>query len=141
MKYYDGRRVIRYEFADGAVCEVETEVSEAVAELLADFERKDKNYARNLRRRGEISLDGLKAETGWEPIDPNADVETQVLQRETLSELYKAKSQLNEKQRKIIRLFYYEEKTFSEIAKNLGVNRRSVSKQLDTILKKLKNIL
>ena len=134
------KRIVRYEFADGTVCEFKAAVTPAVAEALAGFDRADENYARKMRRRNEASIEGMCAETGWEPEDTGADVEAEVLRREVLAALNATVSHLSEKQRRVIRLYYYEEKTFTEIAQILGINRRSVSKQLDTILKKLKVI-
>lgn len=130
---------IKYTFTDGQTATIE--VKSAVAELLADFVREDKNAARNKRRHNEISLDAMREETGWEPIDTAADIETVLIADEEKTTLLAAVSRLSDKQRRLIRLRYYEEKTEYEIAAILGINQSNVHRQLDTIHNALKKIL
>lgn len=128
-----------YTLADGKTATIE--VSAELAATLADFKRKEQNEARKYRWRKEVSIEALKDETGWEPIDTTADIETGIIADEERQTLLAAVARLSDKQKRLIQLYYYEEKSFTEIAAILGINRRSVSKQLDTIHKKLKNIL
>lgn len=128
-----------YTLTDGKT--VEIEVSAELATMLADFIREDKNEARKYRWRKEVSIEALREETGWEPADTAADIETVLIADEERQTLWAAMARLSDKQRRLIQLYYYEEKSFTEIAAILSINRRSVSKQLDTIHKKLKNIL
>lgn len=66
-----------YTLANGKT--VEIEVSAELAATLADFIRKDKNEARKYRWRKEVSIEALKEETGWEPTDIAADIETALI--------------------------------------------------------------
>lgn len=128
-----------YTMADGKA--VEIEVSAKFAVTLADFIREDKNEARKYRWRKEVSIEALKEETGWEPIDTAADIETVLIADEEKQTLIMAVSRLSDKQRRLIRLRYYEEKTEYEIAAILGIHQSNVHRQLNTIHNALKKIL
>lgn len=128
-----------YTLADGKTATIE--VSAELAATLADFIREDKNAARNKRRHNEISIEALKDETGWEPIDTAADIETVLIADEERTSLLAAVSRLSDKQRRLIHLRYYEEKTEYEIAALLGINQSNVHRQLNTIHNALKNLL
>lgn len=60
--------------------------------------------------------------------------------RTTSNRLYKAISKLTEKQRIVLELYYFNQKTQQEIAAKLGISRTSVQDRLDGALKKLKKI-
>lgn len=128
-----------YTLTDGKT--VEIEVSAELAATLADFIREDKNAARNKRRHNEISIEALKDETGWEPIDTAADIETVLIADEERTPLLAAVSRLSDKQRRLVNLRYYKEKTEYEIAAILGINQSNVHRQLNTIHNALKKIL
>lgn len=128
-----------YTLVDGKT--VEIEVSAELAKTLADFIREDKNEARKYRWRKEVSIEALKDETGWEPTDTAADIEMVLIVDEERQTLLAAVSRLSDKQRRLIQLYYYEEKTMSQIASEIGVSRMAISKQLATIHKKLKTLL
>lgn len=130
---------IKYTSTDGKTATIE--VNSAVAELLADFEREDRNAARNKRRHNEISLDAMRGETGWEPADTAADIETVLIADEERQTLLAAVARLSDKQRRLVNLRYYEEKTEYEIAVLLGINQSNVHRQLNTIHNALKKIL
>jgi len=119
----------------------EIEVSSAVADLLADFEREEKNAERNERRHNNASIDAMYEETGWEPTDTTVDIESDYIAKEKEESLLTAVARLSEKQQRLIRLYYYEEKTFREISKIMNVHFSCVQRQLETIHKKLKKLL
>ncbi len=128
-----------YKFSDGKVAEIE--VNSAVAELLASFEREDKNAARKERWRKEVSIEAMYEETGWELTDTAVDIEADYIANEGKENLLAAVSELSGKQRRLIRLYYYEEKTLREIAAVMDIHFSSVQRQLETIHKKLKKQL
>ena len=66
-------------------------------------------------------------EKGYAEIEENEDYDALL-----------AAAGLTEKQKRLVRLYYIEEKTSYEIAPILGINRRSVNKQIETIEKKIK---
>jgi RNA polymerase sigma-B factor len=126
-----------YTLADGKAAIVE--VSAEVAKTLADFARKDKNAARKARWRKEVSLDQMYEETGFEPTDTAADIEGAYIAKEEKETLLAAVARLSDKQRRLIALRYYEEKTESEIAGILGINQSNVHRQLETVKIALNN--
>ena len=128
-----------YKLFDGNT--VELEVSPIIAEALADFEREDDNTARKERWRNEASIDAFFEETGWEPADTTVDIENDYLAREEKEILLAAVGRLSDKQQRLVRLRYYEEKTEHEIAVILGINQSNVHRQLETVQNTLKKYL
>ena len=125
-----------YTFANGKTAELE--VNSAVAELLADFQREDENEARKSRWRKEVSIEAMYEETGWEPPDTTVDIEADYIAQEEKDTLLAAIAGLTEKQRRVVQLYYYEEKSIPAIAKELGVKKQSVHECLEWAIKKLK---
>ena len=134
---------IIYKFCDGTQNEVETHISGEIENFFAIFNRKEDNAKRNNRRRKKkyLSLDRLKNELDFEPEDPTANVENLVIKREQIAELGQAVSKLNEKQQKLIRLYYYKGLTETEVAEDFGVSQPAICQQLNTIHNKLKKHL
>jgi RNA polymerase sigma factor (sigma-70 family) len=130
---------VKYVLADGRT--VEVEVTEEVARALVDHRRADESAARVSRRHNEASLDEFRDEYDWEPADLTKCVETQVIQRERASALWSAIAGLTEKQRELVIMYYFEDKTERQIASLLGINRSNVNRRLETIKKSLRNFL
>lgn len=130
---------IKYTLSGGQA--VEVEVNAEIAEMLADFEREDENAARKYRWRNEVSIDALKEKTGWEPTDNTVDIETDYIVKEEKETLLAAVARLTEKQQRLIQLYYYEEKTSTEIAAMQGVDPSAIRHQLKTVREKLKKLL
>ena len=128
-----------YKSTDGQATELE--VNSAVAELLADFAREDRNAARKERWRNEVSLEAMQEETGWEPTDIDANIELDYIAAEEKDALLAAVSMLPDKQRRLVALYYYEEKTLREIGGILGVHFSCVQRRLETVHAQLKNLL
>jgi len=125
-----------YQSANGKTAGIK--VNPAVAEALACFEREDGNAARKARWRGEVSLDALYEETEWEPQDTTVDIEAGYIAKEEREALCAAVAGLPPKQRRLVLLYYCEEKTVEEIGLIFGVSHQAVSKQLSTIHRALK---
>jgi len=117
---------------------VEVEVTAQVGEILVQFGREDDNASRRARWRNEASVEGMNEETGWEPTDTAVDIEADYEEREEKATLAAAVAGLPEKQRRLVRLRYCEDKTVEEIGRLLGASKQAVSKQLATIHKALK---
>ncbi len=128
-----------YKLSNGTI--VDVEVNPAVDTALTDLERKASNEARKYRRRHEASIEAMREETGWEPTDTRVDIESDYIAKEETAELMTVLSRLSPKQQRLVRLYYYEDKTMREIADIFGVNPSSISGQLDTIKKTLKKHL
>lgn len=133
---------IKYKLSSGN--EIEIEVTDRQAEVLIEIERHDASARRKDRRHNVESLDKLKnpedGSVGWEPMDEYQDICGDIEDHEDTERLESAISCLNARQQELVRLYYYEEKNFTEIAAILGIDRRNVSRQLDTIHKKLRKI-
>jgi RNA polymerase sigma factor (sigma-70 family) len=128
-----------YKLANGNLTEIE--VNPAIAATLADFLREDENAARKARRRNEASIEAMREETGWEPTDTTVDIEAGYIAREESETLLAALSRLSENQRRLVRLYYYEERTLREISKIMNIHFSCVQRRLETIHGKLKKCL
>ena len=125
----------QYKTAGGKAAEA---VSPEVAEQLGIFRRQEASARRKARRHNEASLDEIYEQTGWEPTDTTVDIEENYEEREEKETLIAAISKLSDKQRRLVRLYYYEKKTETEIARLFGVNQSNVHRQLETVHKALK---
>lgn len=130
---------ISYRFSNGQKVEVEVDTTIEAAEVLVTLERQDASSRRKARRHNEASVEEMHEQTGWEAIDESQNIEAEFEEREEKETLLQAVAQLSKKQQRLVQLYYYEEKSFTEIATILGIDRRNVSRQLETIHKQLKN--
>ena len=73
--------------------------------------------------------------------DKNMDVYYEVESKLEIQNLYKALSKLNDKEKEIIFLIYFENKTLKEIGKMKNINYKQVANIRNKILKKLKLLL
>ena len=73
--------------------------------------------------------------------DKNMDVYYEVESKLEIQNLYKALSKLNNKEKEIIYLIYFENKTLKEIGKMKNINYKQVANIRNKILKKLKLLL
>lgn len=88
---------------------------------------------------GPLSLEQLEA-NGVEPVGfPSA--EDYVIQQETNQELYAAIGTLEEENRDIITLYYFEEFTEKSIGEMLGMGQKTVNNHKHGSLKKIRNFL
>lgn len=87
-----------------------------------------------------VSLDTLR-DSGYEEVDIKQDPESNYIAKEENQELYEALSKLSSREKELVRLTYYEDKTQEEIAAIFGVSHQAISKAIQSIKEKLKNIL
>ena len=73
--------------------------------------------------------------------DKNMDVYYEVESKLEIQNLYKALSKLNNKEKEVIYLIYFENKTLKEIGKMKNINYKQVANIRNKILKKLKLLL
>ncbi len=125
---------IKYVFADGTTSEIE--VGEEIYALhLQLLQEEKRNHWRETRR--HISLYYLM-ENGVDFTDTAADSFAAVELRENEERIHNAIKHLSDKQQKLLRAVFVESKTITQAAKELGLNKSSISRQLQTIYKKLK---
>lgn len=125
---------IKYTFADGTTSEIE--VSEEIYALHLQLLKEEKrNHWRETRR--HISLYYLM-ENGVDFTDTAADSFAAVELRENEERIHNAIKHLSDKQQKLLNAVFVEGKSITQAAKELGLNKSSISRQLQTIYKKLK---
>jgi RNA polymerase sigma factor (sigma-70 family) len=132
---------IQYTLASGRT--VEVEVTDAQAEVIVRTIRKSENNDTKfkLRKARETSLDYITDEYGWEQPDGTVDIVRDFERAEEAEQVREAVATLNAKQRELVRLYFYEEKTVREIAAIFGINHSNVVRQIEVIKKALKKLL
>lgn len=129
-------QTIKYVFADGTTSEIEV-TDEVYALHLQLLQEEKRNHWRETRR--HISLYYL-LENGVEFTDNAADPFAAAVMREDEERIHNAIKHLSDKQQKLLRAVFVEGKTITQAAKELGLNKSSISRQLQTIYKKLKKL-
>ena len=129
-------QTIKYTFADGTTSEIEV-TDEFYTLHLQLLQEEKRNHWKETRR--HISLNYL-TENGIDFESPAADPLSALLQSEDEKQIHPAISLLSDKQQKLLHAVFFEEKTITQTAKELGLNKSSISRQLQTIYKKLKKL-
>lgn len=125
---------IIYQFADGTQNEVE--VSDEFYAKYQEMEKEEKNKNRAETRR-HISLSQMQ-ENGFEPALQESSLEDDLLKEEMKKELLEAISTLTPEQQDLVYKVFYENKSTSQVAKEMGALDSSISHKLERIYKKLK---
>ena len=125
---------IRYEFANGEISEVE--VSEELGRTLAEMTHRAALRDRAETRR-HVSLDKLLS-LGAQIGDGNPSVEELTEQALDMAALRRAMDQLEPQQKELLRMVYEEGRTCASIARDEGVNPRTVRERLYRAQEKLK---
>lgn len=125
---------IIYQFADGTQNEVE--VSDEFYAQYQEIEKEEKNKNRAETRR-HISLSQMQ-ENGFEPALQESSLEDDLLKEEMKKELLEAISTLTPEQQDLVYKVFYENKSTSQVAKEMGALDSSISHKLERIYKKLK---
>ena len=68
-------------------------------------------------------------------------IEDVIIRKVTFEKLHDAIQQLNEIEKRRIKMYYFEDKTHEEIAKIENTSHQAISKSLQNSIKKLKNLL
>ena len=127
---------IRYEFANGEISEVE--VSEELGRTLAEMTHRAALRDRAETRR-HVSLDKLLS-LGAQIGDGNPSVEELTEQALDIAALRRAVDQLEPQQKELLRMVYEEGRSCASIARDEGVNPRTVRERLYRAQEKLKKI-
>ena len=88
----------------------------------------------------EISYN-LLLKRGYAPIDTSPTPEELMMQTETMNELHRCITLLDEAEQSLIRALFFEDKTEREYAKGTGRQHQSVNEHKQRILKKLKKMI
>ena len=125
---------IKYVFADGTTSEIE--VTDKIYALHLELVQEEKrNHWRETRR--HISLNYL-SDKGIDIESNAADPLDDCEQCDNEERIHNAIKHLSDKQQRLLRAVFVEGKTITQAAKELGLNKSSISRQLQTIYKKLK---
>ena len=127
---------IRYEFANGEISEVE--VSEELGRTLAEMTHRAALRDRAETRR-HVSLDKLLS-LGAQIGDGSPSVEELTEQALDMATLRRAVDQLEPQQKELLRMVYEEGCSCASIARDEGVNPRTVRERLYRAQEKLKKI-
>lgn len=124
--------------------EVDTEEqAELIKELNRDFERTDKQSKVNLSR--YVSLDYLYESEGYELRDETPGAEERYIEQSEKQEIknlvWQAMEHLTPRQKEMVVMIYFEEKSQVEVAKKYGISEAAVSQAMDRIHKTLRRIL
>lgn len=97
--------------------------------------------ARNLiidlsRKKKEVSIENYQQQ-----VDPAQDLDEKLQRQENIAEVRNALAKLDEKDRQIVILRYFEEMTTYEAAKIVGIREGNLRVRTHRILKKLKEII
>lgn len=130
--------VIKYEFINGE--KVELDVSSDLGATMLQIEAEiRKSNRRETMRHQSISeiLDNSDM-----LIDPNINVEEEILKRFASYKLHEAISKLKPKEQELIHKLYLDKQTMSqaEYAKSLGVTENSIKQSAKWIKKKLRKL-
>ena len=127
---------ITYTFADGTTSIVE--VSEEIGNVIIDFDhREELDERRETRRHCSIHVydpDGTR-------IADDTDIVSEFIKKEDYTALHCAIAQLSERQKHLIYEVYFNNKSFSQIAREEGKHKSSIIETTEDALAKLKKFL
>ncbi len=126
---------IKYEFVDG---DVELEVSDEWASVLAELDRLERNNDKKEKRR-HYSLEARTYE-GADYAVEDKGISALFEGLGDAERLNEALTHLSSKQQALIRAIYFEGISVTKYAERLGVTKGAVSQQLKTIRKKIKKV-
>ena len=123
-----------------AYVEVKSDSEEqAVKEMNREFER---SYMQERRLRARCtSLDEMKENFGNEPLCQGPSVDEILIEKELKNALRAAIMRLTDKQREIIRLYFWQDMTMKAIAESKHLHISTVSECIAASIKKLRKIL
>jgi len=130
---------INYEFVTGEKLEIE--VDDSIGEFVIEMEvlQSRRNHAETRRHN---SLESMQEDRdGYNPrqfTDEKADIEQMIINSDEKERLHRAIQKLDSKDYMIVKKYYFEDKTMTEIGKELCISAMAVSKRLKKIPDKIK---
>lgn len=132
IRYYNGKTTIQLE------------ATEEVAHAYQEIRRMEWRQEKAKQRHEQFSLETL-TDAGMQFADEDSNIEEQLITKEERLEkdkllilLQGAVASLKPYQRKMVKMAFYENKSYSEIGQAFGISKQSAFERMQTILKKLK---
>lgn len=132
INYFNGKKTLKIE------------TTNEIAQVYQNIQREEWRNDKAKKRHEQFSLNTL-TDAGMQFVDDESDVELQFIKQEErveksklLIHLQDAVGSLNPYQRKMVKMFFYQNKSYSEIGQALGVSKQAIHQRMETILKKLK---
>lgn len=129
--------VIKYQFADGSMSEIEVE-----DEFAKEYEKiEHRESLINRKETGRHQSLNKSMENGFDIADPTADVLKAVERRELNAKIRLALHTLTDRQRTVFCLYTVNELSFREIGEEMNVAKNTVRECYISAIKKLKKFL
>lgn len=129
-------------FRDGENKIQEIEISSIIKDALINEKRKEKRQKNEFDRHIEHSI-VYENKLNSRVMDKPINLEDEVIKKTLIKEIKSELNKLPEVQKERIKKYFFENKTYDEIAKDEGVNKtsvmRAINNGLEKILKKIKN--
>ncbi|MFC0722239.1 sigma-70 family RNA polymerase sigma factor [Enterococcus faecalis] len=116
------------------------EVSRLLDQPLENSLRKDRQY-KTVSMNNRISYNGSLKEYGDNIADTNPNPLDYLITKENNQQLEEALSKLSEQERQIVLGYYVFDRSYSNLAKDLGISDKTVKKRLESTLQKMNNML
>lgn len=116
------------------------EVSRLLDQPLENSLRKDRQY-KTVSMNNHICYNGSSKEYGDNIADTDPNPLEHLIVQENNQQLEEALSKLSEQERQIILGYHVFNKSYSNLAKELGISDKTVKKRLESTLQKMKNML
>ena len=132
IKYFDGKKT------------TDIAVNEETAQAYQEIRRMEWRQEKSKQRHEQLSLETL-TDAGMQFADEDSNIEEKLITKEDRLEkdkllilLQGAVASLKPYQRKMVKMAFYENKSYSEIGQAFGISKQSAFERMQTILKKLK---
>ena len=133
-------KTIKYQIEKKTITlEVEDDFAKSYSELEVEFQRQEWRQERAAKRHNS-SFDELE-EAGFQIADDEPSLDEQLYSKEIHEALHKAIKKLTPEQQRLVALVFYQDKSQSEIAKEMGIDKSSLSHRMIRIYKQLKKFL
>lgn len=135
LKYFNGKKTVKIETTND------------IAQAYQNIQREEWRNEKAKKRHEQFSLNAL-IDAGMQFVDEDSNVELQFIEKEEsfekrklLIHLQDAVDSLKPYQREMIKMCFYQDKSYSEIGQAFGISKQSAFERMQTILKKLKKFL
>lgn len=131
------KKKVIYKVTDKYAIEVEVK-NKYEEQVVKDLNKNLENSERQNRRKKCVSLDYLYESVGFEVKDKSLSSEELYEKQMMYKKIHEAIETLTEKQKKVIHMYFWENKTIREIALELGVYFTTVEESYQAALKKIR---